>query len=113
MLSKKKAQMQKSASPVVAALQREPPTSANQVKRQRRLEFDAQLDDLLDFDVDAAVARAFSRSDDALLVTLKTNFGLDQLRPGQGDVIRAIHSGQDCAVYWPTGSSADVLKAYT
>jgi ATP-dependent DNA helicase RecQ len=56
------------------------------------------------------VARRKIDIDDAALIsTLRDRFALDQFRPGQEDVVRAILAGRDTLVIQPTGSGKSLL----
>lgn len=49
------------------------------------------------------------RNDDGLISTLRDRFGLDEFRPGQEEVVRAILAGRDALVIRPTGSGKSLL----
>jgi ATP-dependent DNA helicase RecQ len=44
-----------------------------------------------------------------ILETLRSSFGLDEFRPGQEDVIRAVLDGRDALVIMPTGAGKSLL----
>ncbi len=46
---------------------------------------------------------------DELLATLRKNFGLDEFRPGQEEVIRGVLEGRDTLVVMPTGAGKSLL----
>jgi ATP-dependent DNA helicase RecQ len=47
--------------------------------------------------------------DAGLLDTLRSRFGLDEFRPGQQDVIRAVLDGRDTLVVMPTGAGKSLI----
>jgi ATP-dependent DNA helicase RecQ len=47
--------------------------------------------------------------DAGLLDTLRSRFGLDEFRPGQEDVIRAVLDGRDTLVVMPTGAGKSLI----
>ncbi|HEV2148515.1 MAG TPA: ATP-dependent DNA helicase RecQ [Longimicrobiaceae bacterium] len=48
-------------------------------------------------------------SADALRITLRTSFGLEEFRPGQEQVIRAVLDGRDAITVMPTGAGKSLI----
>ena len=61
------------------------------------------------FGLAAPGVRAASYNSDGLVPTLQRYFGFECFRDGQEDVMRAILSGRDAAVFWATGNGKSLV----